>query len=86
VHGLEWCLFNRTAAFDDIIARAEAQEKREAAEKGSPHSSETGDSDSTGPRRRAAWKKNDVSEPPQEDSAHARTCTSTLTKPHASVC
>ena len=60
VHGLEWCLFNRTPAFDEIITRMEEQEKREAKEKASRHSSDSSGSSPDGPRRRAGWKADDV--------------------------
>ena len=72
VHGLEWCLFNRTPAFDDIIARMEEQEKREAQEKSSPRSSETADSESDGPRRRAGWKATEAAQS-GEDPSRVRT-------------
>lgn len=29
VHGLEWFLYNRTSAYDDIISRMQAQQKGE---------------------------------------------------------
>ena len=61
VHGLEWCLFNRTPAFDEIIARMEEQERREAKEKGAsedPFDGREGGGDgSGGTRRRNGWKE-----------------------------
>lgn len=60
INGLEWCLFNRTPAFDEIIARMEEQEKREAKEKKSEESGggeEAGASVGDGPRRRNGWKE-----------------------------
>lgn len=58
VHGLEWCLFNRTPAFDEIITRMEEQERREAAkEKKSATAEEKESGGEGGARRRNGWKE-----------------------------